>query len=153
MQEAHDATAIKMLQLFKLAVGKVARNVVADQSAPTAAGSLEDRLWLSTKLRRSIEAGLPGKVSKCIGACPKLGELVHNPCDFEGNLSARLRGLRQRAVDLAREGAPGELGDPRPSNRALDENGDVDNGGRKGRARARGARSRFIGWPPVFPLA
>ena len=107
MKETHDVTAIKKLQLFKLAVRKVARNIAADQSTPTVAESLEDRLGLSMKLLRSVEAGLPGEVSKCIGAYPKLKELVRNPYDFEGNLSVRLKDLRQHAVG---SGAPSRRG-------------------------------------------
>ena len=80
------------------------------------------------KLIRSIECGLPGEVSKCIVRYPPLRDLVHNPYDFSGNLSVRLRDLRRHAAELARDHALDELATasvvPAP------ERGEEEGGGR-----------------------
>ncbi|CAK0805666.1 unnamed protein product, partial [Prorocentrum cordatum] len=87
-----STSGLAKLQMFKEAVKQVARRIAADRATPPTAEPREDRLGM-----------------KCLARCPPLRDLVHNPCDFSGNLSVRLRGLRHRAAELARDHALGEL--------------------------------------------
>ncbi|CAK0818456.1 unnamed protein product, partial [Prorocentrum cordatum] len=106
---ASSDSPLQHLMLFKAAIRAVARRLAADHAALPAAESKEDRLGIVLKLIRSMECGLPGEVSKCLVRYPALREKVPNPCDFSGNLTVRLRELRQHAAELARDHALDEL--------------------------------------------
>ena len=94
-------------------------------------------MGITMKLIRSMECGLPGEVSKCLLSYPLLRDFVANPYDYSGNLTVRLRGLRQHAAELARDHALDELAAASVDERA---DGATDDDHRARRTRQRGAR-------------
>lgn len=137
LRTASGSSGLGRLWNFKQAVREVAAGLAADQSALPPAESQEDRLGTTMKLIRAVECGLPGEVSKCLVRYPRLRELIGNPYDFAGNLSIRLRELRQHAVELARDHALDEL-----AAASADGQGELqeEEGHRARRTRQRGAR-------------
>ena len=76
---------------------------------PPQAISYEDRIGTLMKYIRAMEKGYVSDISGCLERYPKICELVANPYDFQGNLSQKLRPLRDHVVELAKEHALDEL--------------------------------------------
>eukprot|EP00974_Lingulodinium_polyedra_P046695 4474876-Lingulodinium_polyedra.AAC.1 len=57
------------------------------------------------KLIRAIEHGFFSDISACLERYPKVSEYVANPYDTAGNLTEKLRRLKDHAIDLARDHA------------------------------------------------
>eukprot|EP00959_Pyramimonas_sp_CCMP1952_P371458 7778424-Pyramimonas_sp.AAC.1 len=62
------------------------------------------------KFLRASENGAIGEVSACLLCYPTLAEHVSNPYDCSGNLTVKLRRVREHAVHLASKHALDELG-------------------------------------------
>jgi hypothetical protein len=103
------SNGIQKLVLLKEAIKEVGSRLdsAAEQRIP--AESLEDRLGITMKFIRSVEGWLCGAIPSCIVSYPRLKDLVANPYDVGGNLSIKLRLVRDHAIELAREHALEEL--------------------------------------------
>ena len=97
------------VSLLKDAMKEVGRNLEHSAAIPPPAIQLEDRLGVTMKLIRAIENGFLSDISACLERYPKVSEHISNPYDTTGNLTAKLRNLKDHAVSLARDHALDEL--------------------------------------------
>ncbi|CAK0832879.1 unnamed protein product, partial [Prorocentrum cordatum] len=98
------------LSHHRAAMRLVASRIESERSTPPAATALEGRLGCTVKFIRAAEAGRVHEISTCLLRYPSLRDHVDNPFVVEGNMSRHLRGVRLRAIQLAREHAIDELG-------------------------------------------
>ena len=104
-----EANPLAKVNLLKDAMKDVGRNLERAASVPQPAVFNEDRLGVVMKLIRGLENGFLSDVSACLERYPKVAEYVSNPYDTTGNLSEKLKKLRDHAVELARDHALDEL--------------------------------------------
>ena len=109
LQQHPDCNPLAKVSSLNAAMKEVGRALACARSAPQPAVQLEDRLGATMKLIRSVENGFLSDISDCLERYPKLAEYVVNPYGVTGNLSAKLRGLKDHAVELARDHAVDEL--------------------------------------------
>ena len=98
------------MRLLKDAMREVAAHTCQETRGTTATVDLEDRLGITMKILRAMERCMSGEISLCSQRYSVLGSPVENPYEVGGNLTARLRPVRDHAISLAREHALDELG-------------------------------------------
>ena len=102
----------KRLVLLKDCIKEVSRQLEKQDRGHHPATGLEDRLGITMKFLRAAEQGHLGEISKCLELYPDIRLYVDNPYQIEGNMTTMLRGIRDHAINLAREHALDELGKP-----------------------------------------
>ena len=83
----------------------MATNLVHSNKTPTQAVDTDDKLGVVMRYLRAAEAGSLATISTCLLRYTHITQLVRNPYQLNGNLAITLRGLRDHAVELAREHA------------------------------------------------
>ncbi|CAK0894975.1 unnamed protein product [Prorocentrum cordatum] len=141
-----DDQGIQQLAHLTTAMRQVGLDLEREWSGRPVAEYLED--WLGATLRfiRAFERGLAGGISNCLRRCPRIRDLVANPCDFVRNATAELQQVRARSVELARGRA---LGEPGRSHADLRGSSELQ----AARARTRNARLIFRLRPGHFETA
>ena len=105
-----QATSLRTLQFLKDAMTDVSSNLAKEVGGFAEDLKLEDRLGTTMRMLRAMERHTAGAISICLHRYPKLADLVDNPYEFGGNLTHRLRSIREHAMELARLHAMEELG-------------------------------------------
>ena len=73
------------------------------ESGITMATDKPDQLGMVMKYLRAAERHALSEISVCLMRYPKIHELVDNPYALEGNLSLKLRRLKDHGIELARD--------------------------------------------------
>ena len=97
-----DASGLRRLVLFKDAMRSVANNMGRPDSGSSVAMDTADKLGVTMRFMRASESESLGTISNCLVRYPLLSSLVSNPYEVGGNPAARLRAVKDHAVELAR---------------------------------------------------
>ncbi|CAK0882116.1 unnamed protein product, partial [Prorocentrum cordatum] len=109
LDQSPGASRLRKASFLEEAMRTAAAHLDGPAHAASGTLSAEDRLGTTMRFLRASERQSPSAVSSCISRYPALCTLVDNPCDFTGPPQARLRLVRQHALDLARDHALDEL--------------------------------------------
>ena len=105
-----QSTGLRNLSFLKESIKEVSTRLGRETMGIQENINLEDRLGTTMRFLRALENQATGTITRCLHLYPALAELVETPYEFGGNLTTRLRRLRDHAIELARQHALDELG-------------------------------------------